>query len=164
MVKRYSQYIEHVCNRHGQPLPFEAICAELVTQGKPANNDLKRESYFDFDIVGFAMQLHHFKSHTYAMEQLSKRLRPGGLLLIVDFCPTGSDLGGGNNISANGFSEKDMLKLFCDSGLIDSGYVASPTDVTLNIPWGPPLRKTLFVSWARKAVALRSHEVEALSP
>ncbi len=76
--------------------------------------ELSGTELHDFDIAAVGAGLHHFQDPARAIGRLAERLKPGGVLLIVDFVeeeqgwlPSGAD----HTIHKHGFSQGEMKEL-----------------------------------------------------
>ena len=75
--------------------------------------------FYGFDIAAVGLGFHHFQSPSYAALQLSRRLRPGGVLFIVDFLPHDEMAHGHaakHTVMHHGFSEDEIRTIFTGAG------------------------------------------------
>lgn len=76
--------------------------------------------FHNFDLAAVGLGFHHFEDPAYAAKQLARRLKPGGVLMIVDFLPHAHTHGLNNEaahtITAHGFSEEQMRSIFEGAG------------------------------------------------
>lgn len=102
-------------------------------KGTPESlNDAK---FFNFDLVCVSGGYHHFENLPLVTERLVERLRPGGVLAIIDFkTHAPEDMAGHpamNTIAHHGFTEQTVKQLFGDAGLKDVEVYDFPTTITL---------------------------------
>ena len=60
-----------------------------VSVSSTPDSPLEKPEFYDFDIAAVGLGWHHFTDPAFAAKQLSKRLKVGGTLLIIDFLPHG---------------------------------------------------------------------------
>lgn len=70
---------------------MHAYQGDLCNPSDPSPVALSAPSFFDFDIAAVGLGLHHFDDPALAAKRLVERLRPGGVLLIIDFLPHQAD-------------------------------------------------------------------------
>lgn len=61
--------------------------------------------FFGFDVAAVGLGFHHFDNPGYAAKQLAARLRPGGVLFVLEFlphAPVGQDGGGHDHVHDHG--------------------------------------------------------------
>ena len=68
---------------------MRAYQGNLCDPEDPAPAALASPSFFDFDIAAVGLGFHHFDDPTLAARRLVERLKPGGVLLVLDFLPHG---------------------------------------------------------------------------
>jgi SAM-dependent methyltransferase len=61
---------------------FQGNLADPTDTSPAAFTDTK---FFDFDVAGVGLGFHHFDKPDLASKRLAERLRPGGVLFIIDF-------------------------------------------------------------------------------
>lgn len=92
---------------------------QSATQNKTKNADYSDPKFTNFDIAGVGLGFHHFVDPTYAAEQISARLRPGGVLFIIDFLPHEKlthNHAAAQTVTHNGFSEEAIRRIFEKAG------------------------------------------------
>ncbi|KAF5625847.1 uncharacterized protein FTJAE_9830 [Fusarium tjaetaba] len=67
---------------------MRAVQADLIDPELTPSPEIDTPGFFDFDVVVMCMALHHIEEPDNMILQLSKRLRPGGILLIIDWVNT----------------------------------------------------------------------------
>ncbi|KAF5674867.1 2-heptaprenyl naphthoquinone [Fusarium heterosporum] len=94
--------------------------------------------FFDFDVAGVGLGFHHFDKPGLASKRLAERLRPGGVLFIIDFVAHKIDPedAAHRGITHHGFSEEDIKKMFEDAGLTKFAYQELPEPITFKDPKG----------------------------
>jgi SAM-dependent methyltransferase len=81
------QYNTLMLNQGIPSSEMRAVTGNLLSPTDPNPAHLNAPEYFNFDIAAVGMGFHHFTDPTYAAKQLVQRLKPGGVLFIVDFKP-----------------------------------------------------------------------------
>ncbi|CAF3432916.1 unnamed protein product [Fusarium graminearum] len=114
---------------------FQGNLADPTDPSPAAFTDAK---FFDFDVAGVGLGFHHFDKPDLASKRLTERLRPGGVLFIIDFVahkidPKDAEKRG---IAHHGFSEEQIRKMFEDAGLTDFAYQELPEPITFKDPMG----------------------------
>jgi len=100
---------------------------------------------FDLAVVGLGF--HHFEDIGLAAKRLVERLKPGGVLLIVDFLSHAKQDGpAAHTVAHHGFSEEGISRLFEEAGLSDVDVVTSDGEVFIR-----DKSRTLFLAKGRKA-------------
>ncbi|RFN50040.1 2-heptaprenyl- -naphthoquinone [Fusarium flagelliforme] len=94
--------------------------------------------FFDFDVAGVGLGFHHFDKPDLASKRLAERLKPGGVLFIIDFVAHKIDPkdAAKRGIAHHGFSEGQIKDMFEDAGLTDFVYQELPEPITFNDPMG----------------------------
>lgn len=64
-----------------------AAVGNLLDPADPSPADFASEEWFNFDLAVVGLGFHHFEDPTLAATRLAERLRPGGVLMIIDFMP-----------------------------------------------------------------------------
>lgn len=99
----------------------KAFVGDLVDDRGPSDSVLGPE-FFDFDLAVVGFGFHHFRDLNLATSRLASRLKPGGVLLIVDFVTHArveSDDPSKNIIAHHGFGEDEVKAIFLSAGLVD---------------------------------------------
>lgn len=52
---------------------------------------LSEEGYSDFDVAAVGLGFHHFENPALSVQRLAERLRPGGVVFIIDLLPPSED-------------------------------------------------------------------------
>jgi SAM-dependent methyltransferase len=66
---------------------MHAIVGNIIDASTSPDPSLSAPELYNFDIAAVGMGWHHFTDPSFAAKQLAKRLKPGGVLLIIDFLP-----------------------------------------------------------------------------
>lgn len=127
-------------------------------QPKPSPaNGITEADLYNFDIAAIGLGFHHFHDHEGAIAKLAERLRPGGVLLIIDFTEERKGgfardhkFVGQHTVKTFGFSEAQMKELFEDQGLCDVGYSVMDQPVTLRMDEANPVTTRIFLGRATK--------------
>lgn len=64
-----------------------AVVGNLTDPADPFPASLSGPEFKDFDVAGVCLGFHHFEDPELTARRLVDRLRPGGILLILDFFP-----------------------------------------------------------------------------
>jgi 2-polyprenyl-3-methyl-5-hydroxy-6-metoxy-1,4-benzoquinol methylase len=109
----------------------KAVLGNLLKPEVPA--ELKTEEFSNFDIAIISLGFHHFEDTDLAMQRLSERLRPGGVLVIVDFITHAPEHhhSASHTVAHHGFSEEGLQALFERAGLQDFGLVKKEEHVLI---------------------------------
>ena len=94
-----------------------------IPSGSPLEDD---PAYSAFDIAAVCLALHHVDDPALAIRRLAERVRPGGVLVVVDFLRhTGlvSSHPARKSVAHDGFAVEDVKKMFEDAGCGD-GFAA----------------------------------------
>lgn len=120
---------------------MRAVQGDLIDPELTPSPETNTPGFFDFDVVVMCMALHHIEDPDNMILQLSKRLRPGGILLIIDWVASsaGSSAQTGNRtlgaISRMGFQENEVKSSFDKAGLEDWAWklTSAPSQVPREI-------------------------------
>jgi SAM-dependent methyltransferase len=114
---------------------FQGNLADPADASPAAFTDAK---FFGFDVAGVGLGFHHFDKPDLASKRLAERLRPGGVLFIIDFVAHKIDPkdAAKRGIAHHGFSEEQIKKMFEDAGLTDFAYQELPEPITFKDPMG----------------------------
>ncbi|EAA36317.3 S-adenosyl-L-methionine-dependent methyltransferase [Neurospora crassa] len=97
-----------------------AYQGNLLDPNDPDPREFSGFDFHHFDIAVVGLGFHHFDDPALAAQRLVERLRPGGVLLILDFLPHGKVADDGHaashTITHHGFSEEQVKKIFQDAG------------------------------------------------
>ncbi|KAK9241081.1 S-adenosyl-L-methionine-dependent methyltransferase [Lipomyces kononenkoae] len=128
------------------------LCAPEV---KPTNPAVRDEELSGFDLVAISLALHHIEDIDLAVKRLAERLRPGGVLLIIDGASTGEAENSGmsappghpaaHTISHSSFTQAQIFRLYEQAGCGESQFVLA--DRLSDIPGG---KMRMFFSRATK--------------
>ena len=146
MVEKYQRQME------SYPIPglkTESHVGNLFTPVSPT--EFQDSQFFNFDVAAVGFGFHHFENPSLCIARLVERLKPGGVILIVDFGLGGGHLPAKAGITSHGFSEEGMHKLYQDAGLVDSKYYRIPGDFSLHMH-DQEIKKSVFLARATKPV------------
>lgn len=82
-----SVYNKNASNQGLSPNEMSAAVGNLLEPEDPSPADFKGEDWFNFDLAVVGFGFHHFEDPTLAATRLAERLKPGGVLMIIDFLP-----------------------------------------------------------------------------
>jgi SAM-dependent methyltransferase len=116
-----NEYNTLVSNQGIPPSEMHAVVGNLLDPSDPSPPSLAGDEFFNFDIAAVGLGFHHFSDPTFAATQLVKRLKKGGVLLIIDFLPHAplpKDEGqtAAHTVAHAGFSEEDVKTMFETAG------------------------------------------------
>jgi SAM-dependent methyltransferase len=80
-------YNKNASNQGISPNEMSASVGNLLVPTDPSPADFKGEEWFNFDLAVVGLGFHHFEDPALAATRLAERLKPGGVLLIIDFMP-----------------------------------------------------------------------------
>ncbi|KAK5133143.1 hypothetical protein LTR08_008167 [Meristemomyces frigidus] len=150
------QYNKAALSSGMKPENANAVVGDLFAEKVPEH--LAGERFQGFDIAVIGLGFHHFEDPTLSVKRLVERLKPEGVLVIVDFLPfdhdhqqaTDADAHGmAHTIKHNGFEAGEMEKLFTKAGLEDFGWSVLAEPATLEFERGT-VDRTLFVARGRR--------------
>ncbi|KAF4967258.1 hypothetical protein FSARC_5170 [Fusarium sarcochroum] len=123
------QYNQMALKAGYTPTKMRAVQGDLIDPESTPSPELNSPAFFNFDVVIMCMALHHIQDPDDMILQLSKRLKQGGILVIVDWVAlsesdcrrTGDQTLGLSNLSVNriGFTENDVKSAYEKAGLAD---------------------------------------------
>jgi SAM-dependent methyltransferase len=156
MVNEYRATIAELGAGEGHMI---GVRGNLVTASvEPTNPPLSDEELNGFDLVVICMTLHHIEDVELATKRLAERLRPGGVLLVIDWAQQdGSSRASGleavdhghpaaPTIAHHSFSKEQMFSLFEKAGCGESRFEVA--DGLTRLPMdGAVLEMQMF--WAR---------------
>ncbi|CAG9976907.1 unnamed protein product [Clonostachys byssicola] len=147
-----------------------AVQGNLLAHTVEATNPpLSQEQLSSFDLVAICMALHHVDDIELAIKRLAERLRPGGVLLVIDWAtrdssaqdvrsaPPASAFGehykhkshpASHTITHDSFTREQIFGLFEESGCEDSSFVLA--DRLSEVPGARTGSMQLFFARASK--------------
>jgi len=142
---------------------FHAILGDLCSD-RGVSQDLMGKDLFNFDIAGIGMGFHHFEHLQLSIDRLVERLRPGGVLFIVDLDDRGGDLaigehGVGDDFTKeaartvphkHGFTREDMKVFFDAANCKNFDFVLLERPIVMGEGEGA-FTKKVFLAKATKA-------------
>ncbi|CCE33456.1 uncharacterized protein CPUR_07381 [Claviceps purpurea 20.1] len=148
MVEQYNAR----SNRDGlAPEKCIACVGNLLSPDDPSPEKFSSPDFFDFDLAGVGLGFHHMDDCALAAKQLAHRLRPGGVLFIVDFVthapPPSEQI---SSVRHNGFTEQQVRDMFEGAGAGGNfAFHALPEDITFENAHGKGKHMTRRVFIAR---------------
>ena len=127
-----------------QKFTAHAVVSNLFEESTPQH--LSGPEYFNFDLAAVGAGFHHFEDVQLATNRLAERLKPGGVLMIIDFLawePEGTE--DQYHITHNGFTEERAKEMFEKAGLVDVGVVVDDKEWVIK-EW----KRTGFMAKGRK--------------
>lgn len=105
---------------------MRAIHGDLMDPEASPSPELDTPEFNGFDLIVMCMALHHVQDYTAMIQRLSEKLRPGGVLLIIDLvassesgcpqAPMAKDLSN-HTMAKMGFTEVEVKTAFEKAGL-----------------------------------------------
>ena len=131
----------------------KAFVGDLLDSRGPQDS-ISGPEFFHFDLAVVGYGFHHFEDLDTATSRLVSRLKPGGVLLIVDF-DTHAKLEGDNPAKAliahQGFGEQEVKSLFGRSSLVDVGVLEMDGTVEIKKPGDEAaIHRKVFLGRGRK--------------
>ncbi|KAK5115436.1 hypothetical protein LTR85_009896 [Meristemomyces frigidus] len=164
MVEEYNKAALSSGLQHDQA---NAVVGDLFAEKIPEHLTGPRFQNFDIAVIGLGF--HHFEDPALAVNRLVERLKPNGVIVIVDFLPFDqerkreAELRAQNpradfpemshTIKHNGFERDGMEKLFTDAGLEDFGWNVLDEQAVMELPKGT-VHRTIFVAKGKPTDAL----------
>lgn len=122
------QYNEMALKSGYTPTKMHAVQGDIIEPESTPSPELSTPAYFNFDLIVMCLALHHIEDPDNMILQLSKRLRPGGILLIIDWVSDreGIDF---SKLSVNrmGFEEVEVKSAYEKAGLEDWSWKLTST-------------------------------------
>ncbi|RBQ68481.1 hypothetical protein FVER53590_12647 [Fusarium verticillioides] len=125
MVEQYTMLAEAA---GFNPERMRAIHGDLMNPEASPSPELDTPEFNDFDLIVMCMALHHVQDYAAMIQRLSEKLRPGGVLLIIDLvassesgcpeAPRSKELSN-HTMSKMGFTEMEIKTAFEKAGLSD---------------------------------------------
>ncbi|KAF5711925.1 hypothetical protein FMUND_8766 [Fusarium mundagurra] len=125
MVEQYNMLAEAA---GFNPEKMRAIHGDLINPEASPSPELGTPEFNDFDLIVMCMALHHVQDYTAMIQKLGEKLRPGGVLLIIDLvassesgcpeAPMSKELSH-HTMSKMGFTETEVKTAFEKAGLSD---------------------------------------------
>ena len=111
---------------------MKAYKGTLLEPTDPNPTEFSGPEFFNFDIVACSMSLHHFDDPAYALQQLARRARPdGGVVIVIDSIKASAFHKLYQQVAeygvhvVMGYSEKEMSKYYEGAGAAaEFAYVA----------------------------------------
>ncbi|TEA20981.1 putative methyltransferase [Colletotrichum sidae] len=116
MVAAYNARAE---NQGLSPSEMQAHQGDLTDPSTPHPEAFTGPEFHNFDVASVGLGFHHFHDPEFAAKRLVDRLRPGGVLIILDFLPHGAmdgALPAADTVKHHGFSEERVRRMFEEAG------------------------------------------------
>lgn len=150
MVQRYNDIAASGLLAPG--IPSHAVVGNLMLPDSEIDASLRTPDMYGFDLVAVGLGFHHFADAAGSIVKLAERLKPGGVVLIIDLCDEGDfefNAEAHSAIVAHGFSEEAMRKVFEAAGLTEVRYRVMPEPLEMRFKDKPSL-KNAFLCRASK--------------
>lgn len=149
MVKIYNQAAEEAGLSRSK---MSAVEGNLFAR-KPSKG-LEGAEYFDFDIVSVGLGYHHFADVKLATARLVERLKPGGVLFIIDLIEHQAHSEQRANASdgaihKHGFGEGEIEEIFAAAGLVENRVSVCEENLVMRRN-GSIQEKTMFLARGTK--------------
>ncbi|KAM0079979.1 hypothetical protein ACKRZS_007878 [Fusarium odoratissimum] len=105
---------------------MRAVHGDIMNPEASPSPELDTPDFNDFDLIVMCMALHHVQDYAAMIQKLSEKLRPGGVLLVIDLvsssesgCPeaTMAKELSNHTMSKMGFTETEVKTVFEKAGL-----------------------------------------------
>jgi SAM-dependent methyltransferase len=141
-----------------EPDVMHAVQGDLL-----ANDSFRPRELTNFDVAVISMALHHVSDAKELMSRLVARLRPDGVVVVLDWVPGAADQllthhhhSVHDTLAKSSFSKNEMFDIFTTAGCKATGMAyyeyKEPTHIPQNasgVDGG--VEKTLFIAWAQRA-------------
>ena len=150
------QYNKAALSSGSKPESANAVVGDLFAE--KVSEHLAGPRFQSFDIAVIGLGFHHFEDPTLSVKRLVERLKPEGVLVIVDFLPFdkgphhaahSNAHGSSHTIKHNGFDRSSMETLFTKAGLEDFGWSVLDEPAIMEFDNGT-VHRTLFIARARR--------------
>ncbi|KAG9231160.1 S-adenosyl-L-methionine-dependent methyltransferase [Amylocarpus encephaloides] len=115
-----AEYNKSVSNQGIPESEMFARVGNLLDSNNPSPDSFSGEEFFKFDLAVVGLGFHHFDDPRFAAKQLTSRLKPGGVLFIIDFLPHEHlhqhDHPAAHTVTHAGFSEAEVKEMFEEAG------------------------------------------------
>lgn len=129
MVEQYNM----LAKKHGyDSSAMHAVHGDFVDARTNPSVDLNGPEFSDFDLIAMSMALHHVEDPKTLIKTLSRRLRGGGVLLIIDWvsasesgCSSAGPPAGepvSHTVACMGFERRQLDDWFANAGLKTFGW------------------------------------------
>lgn len=156
MVKEYNRRFAETVQQSGSiTQKSEAFIGNLL-DSKGLSESVSDSKFFDFDLAVVGYGFHHFQDLDIATSRLVSRLKPGGVLLILDFLTHEKEEGNPakNTIAHHGFGEEDVQRIFGKAGLTDVAILEMEGTIWMKKPGaadgGPSPGRKVFMGRGKK--------------
>jgi SAM-dependent methyltransferase len=116
------QYNEIALKAGYTPTKMHAIQGDIIEPESTPSPELDTPAFFNFDLIVMCMALHHIENPENMILQLSKRLRPGGVLLIIDWVSHSDSKGREGGTSSMDFSKLSVNRLGFEEDEVKTAY------------------------------------------
>ncbi|KAF2753296.1 S-adenosyl-L-methionine-dependent methyltransferase [Pseudovirgaria hyperparasitica] len=170
VTRRLGPHITHAIGIDITPEMVDAFNKKVSDAGIPLSNisavtgnllrdpvepvELMQDKYFNFDIACIGLGFHHFEDPADAAKKLATRLKPGGVLLLIDLLSDDgtafNDHDAVKSIQKHGFTESDMQKIYDNAGLSRFSFKVMDEKMVLEGKNGQNVSRTLFFARGEK--------------
>ncbi|KAK7432839.1 hypothetical protein QQZ08_000702 [Neonectria magnoliae] len=131
MVKAYNAQAQNEDTSSSR----SAFLGNLGDPSDPTPSAFSDAKFFDFDTAGVGLAWHHFDDCGLVAKRLADRLKPGGVLFIVDFSSHEMDAehASSHGITHHGFSKDQIKSMFEEAGVgRDFAFEELPKPIEFN--------------------------------
>ena len=88
----------------------------IILSSDPVPEAFSGPEFHDFNLASVTSGFHHFEDCDLSAKRLAERLRPGGVLFILDFLPHGHDKTPSSGVAHHGFTQERIKEIFEGAG------------------------------------------------
>ncbi|KAL2269388.1 hypothetical protein VTJ83DRAFT_1572 [Remersonia thermophila] len=152
MVATYNRQAE---NQGLEPSMMRAYQGNLCDPQDEDPAAFASPEFTEFDVAAVGLGFHHFDDPALAARRLAARLRPGGVLVILDFLPHAkpdASHPASSTITHHGFSEQHIRGIFEQAGVgKDFALDELETEFHFTKPDGFEMHRRIFIARGTRA-------------
>ncbi|KAL1836103.1 hypothetical protein VTJ49DRAFT_5563 [Mycothermus thermophilus] len=152
MVATYNRHAEHLGLT---PSKMRAYHGNLCDSQDEDPAAFASPEFTGFDVAAVGLGFHHFDDPALAARRLAARLKPGGVLVILDFLPHAKpdpSHPATSTVTHHGFSEEHIRGIFEQAGVgKDFALVELETEFHFIRPDGSEMHRRIFIARGTKA-------------
>ncbi|KAK3337499.1 methyltransferase-like protein [Cercophora scortea] len=133
---------------------MHAYQGNLCGPDDPSPAAFSSADFFNFDVAAVGLGFHHFDDPALAAKRLVERLKPGGVLVILDFLThekMNTAHAASHTVTHHGFSLEEMKKIFEEAGAGKDFGLEEVAPVVFNRASETEMRRRIFIARGTKA-------------